>query len=198
MNSEVLIPTNISDLTETLTKDAKILYVYQCISQCDSYGVLQRNDRLMGDREGIAEEDVKSALNELEKMGLIVFIANRLLLVVQDFVIWNHFQFLKVNEKHSQFERQLKTAIKEGKLYDSWLELVHMNKKKTKAYLKKSNLVQVDKEDEVEDDAKHTNTNKIVSTSTCTSTTTSESLRDSSVSSNDSDLTESEVDDVFK
>jgi len=151
MNSEVLIPTNISDLTETLTKDAKIIYVYQCISQCDSYGVLQRNDRLMSDREGIPEDDVQSALHELE-----------------------------------------------GKLYDSWLELVHMNKKKTKAHLKKSNLVQVDKEDEVEDDAKHTNTNKIVSTSTCTSTITSESLRDSSVVSNDSDLTESEVNDVFR
>ena len=73
-----------------------------------------------------------------------------------------------------------------------------MNKKKTKAHLKKSNLVQVDKEDEVEDDSKHTNTNKVVSTSTCTSTTTSESLRDSSVASKDSDLTESEVNDVFK
>ncbi len=46
----------------------------------------------------------------------------------------------------------------------------------------------------VDDNAKHTNTNKKVSTST----TTSESLRDSSVVSNDSDLTESEVNDVFR
>ena len=186
MNNEVLVPTNLSDDTETLTKDAKILYVYQCICQCDSWGVLQRNDRLMSDREGIPEEDVKSALHELEKLDLIVLIHNRLLIVVQDFVVWNHLKFLKGNNKHSQFEKQLKVAIKEGQLYECWLELINTGAKNTQKMLREFNIgVQVDIDDEDEIDSKDYNTNKVVSTSSSTSTTTSESSRDSSVSSND-------------
>jgi hypothetical protein len=186
MNNEVLVPTNLCDFTETLSKDAKILFVYQCICQCDSWGVLQRNDRLMSDREGIPENDVKSALQELEKMGLIVLIHNRLLIVVQDFVVWNYLKFLKGNNKHSQFEKQLKVAIKEGQLYECWLELINKGSKATRTMLKEFNIgVQVDIDDEDEIDSKDTNTNRVVSTSSSTSTTTSESSRDSSVSSND-------------
>ena len=182
MNNHVLIPTNLNDSTETLTKNAKIVFVYGLLCQCDSWGILPLNTNLTSYKIGLEENEVAEAIKELDKVGLIVRFNKNTLIAIQDFVLWNHFQFLKTNKKKCQYEKEVKTAIKEGKLYEGWLELPTISLKGKDKYLKQVNQVQV--QEEVQADSKHNNTKKGVSTSTCTSTSSSDS---DSISSSDSD-----------
>ena len=53
MNNHVLIPTNLNDTTDTLTKNAKIVFVYGCLTQCDSWGILPNQPNLMAYKIGL-------------------------------------------------------------------------------------------------------------------------------------------------
>ena len=202
MNNHVLIPTNLNDSTETLTKNAKIVLVYGLLCQCDSWGILPLNTNLTSYKIGLEEHEVAEAILELDQVGLIILFNQNTLIAIQDFVLWNHFQFLKTNKKKCQYEKEVKAAIKEGKLYEGWLELPTISMKSKDKYLKQVSQVQV--QEEVQADAKHYNTKRVVSTSTCTSTSDSdsdsisESSSDSLLDKAYTDLTSKEVDDVFR
>ena len=173
MNNHVLIPTNLNDTTDTLTKNAKIVFVYGCLTQCDSWGILPNQPNLMAYKIGLSEQEVADAVKELDKVGLIVLFNRNTLLAVMDFVLWNHFKFLKTNKKRCQYEKEVLIAIKEGKLYEGWIELPTISMNKKESFLKDRLQVQVKEEVQVE--SKHSNTKKVVSTSNSTCTTTSDS-----------------------
>ena len=128
MNNHVLIPTNLNDYTETLTKSAKIVLAYGCLTQCDSWGILTYQSDLMGYKIGLERKEVVAGVEELEKAGLIVLFNRKTLIAIMDFVMWNHFQFLKTNKKKCQYEKEVTIAIKEGKLYEGWIELPPITK----------------------------------------------------------------------
>ena len=216
MNNHVLIPTNLNDTTDTLTKNAKIVFVYGCLTQCDSWGILPNQPNLMAYKIGLSEQEVADAVKELDKVGLLVLFNRNTLLAVMDFVLWNHFKFLKTNKKRCQYEKEVLIAIKEGKLYEGWIELPTISMNKKESFLKDRLQVQVKEEVQVE--SKHSNTKKVVSTSNSTCTTTSDSDLTSSSDSLSSSipkdwkdvpdtwestedkvgLRKDEVDDVFK
>tara|TARA_R100000654_G_scaffold27233_1_gene51215 strand:+ start:182 stop:841 length:660 start_codon:yes stop_codon:yes gene_type:complete len=173
MNNHVLIPTNLNDTTDTLTKNAKIVFVYGCLTQCDSWGILPNQPNLMAYKIGLSEQEVADAVKELDKVGLLVLFNRNTLLAVMDFVLWNHFKFLKTNKKRCQYEKEVLIAIKEGKLYEGWIELPTISMNKKESFLKDRLQVQVKEEVQVE--SKHSNTKKVVSTSNSTCTTTSDS-----------------------
>jgi hypothetical protein len=185
MNNHVLIPTNLNDITDTLTKNAKIVLAYGCLTQCDSWGILTYQSKLMSYKIGLEQHEVVEGVAELDKAGLIVIFNHDTLIAIMDFVMWNHFQFIKINKKVCQWDKEVQVAIKEGELYEGWIELPTIPLKKKEKYLKSINSSrQVQVQEEVQADTKHSNTKEIVSTSTCTSTSDSESLIDSSSSSN--------------
>ena len=224
MNNHVLIPTNLNDTTDTLTKNAKIVFVYGCLTQCDSWGILPNQPNLMAYKIGLSEQEVADAVIELDRVGLLVLFNHNTLLAVMDFGLWNHFKFLKTNKKRCQYEKEVLIAIKEGKIYEGWIEVPKISMSKKESFLKDINSsrakgLQVQVKEEVQVDSKHSNTKKVVSTSTCTTTSdsdltsssdsisdsTSDSIQDSlpyclrdNDSEQSSELTESEVDDVFK
>ena len=81
------LPTNLNDSTDSLSKNAKIVYVYGCILQCDSWGILPNAVDLMSYKIGLDKQDIETAIAELIKTGHLIPIANGTLLAVEDFVI---------------------------------------------------------------------------------------------------------------
>ena len=168
------LPTNLNDSTDTLSKNAKIVYVYGCILQCDSWGILPNAVDLMSYKIGLDRKEVESAINELVKTGHLVLIANDTLIAVEDYVIWNYFKFHKANNKKSQFHKQILQAEQEGKLTQDWHKLPYVAVSKKKQYLKGTYKL-VQDEGEVKVESKDSNTKRVVSNSNSTSTTTSDS-----------------------
>ena len=141
MNNHVLIPTNLNDSTETLTKNAKIVFVYGLLCQCDSWGILPLNTNLTSYKIGLEENEVAEALIELDKVGLIVRFNKNTSIAIQDFCSVESLSIFKTNKKKCQYEKEVKTAIKEGKLYEGWLELPTISLKGKDKYLKQVNQV---------------------------------------------------------
>ena len=82
----------------------------------------------------------------MDKVGLIVRFNKNTLIAIQDFVLWNHFQFLKKNKKKCQYERKLKQQSKKVSCMKvGWNYLRYHLKVKDK-YLKQVNQVQVQEE----------------------------------------------------
>ena len=197
----ICIPTNLNDTTDILTKNAKIVLVYGCITQADSWGILPNQVDLMAYKIGLDRQDIETALAELTKTGHIIPIANGTLLAVEDFVIWNYYKFHKANNKKSQWHKQILEAEKEGLLTSGWHTLPYVAVSKKQQFLKGTYVVQEEGEGEVKVESKDSNTKRVVSTSDSTSTTTSDSdltsSSDSLLDKEYKDLTEKEIDDVF-
>jgi hypothetical protein len=189
------LPTNLNDTTDILSKNAKIVLVYGCILQCDSWGVLPYQIDLMSHKIGLGRNDVQSAIDELVKTGHLILIANDSLLVVEDFVIWNYYKFHKANNKKSQFHKQILEAEEQGKLTEGWHKLPYIAVSKKQQFLKGTFVVQEEEEKEVE--KKDSLNKREISTSTSTTTSDSASLSDSVLNVKDNPITEQEIDDVF-
>ena len=50
MNNHVLIPTNINDITDSLSLNTKVVYIYGCLTQCDSWGIMVNNQNLIANK----------------------------------------------------------------------------------------------------------------------------------------------------
>ena len=138
----ICIPTNLNDTTDILTKNAKIVLVYGCITQADSWGILPNQVDLMAYKIGLDRQDIETALAELTKTGHIIPIANGTLLAVEDFVIWNYYKFHKANNKKSQWHKQILEAEKEGLLTSGWHTLPYVAVSKKQQFLKGTYVVQ--------------------------------------------------------
>ena len=99
MNNHVLIPTNLNDSTETLTKNAD-KFVYGLLCQCDSQN-LTLNTNLTSYKIGLEENEVAEAIKELDKVGLIVRFNKNTLIAIQASFCGITFNFLKQIEEVS-------------------------------------------------------------------------------------------------
>ena len=197
MNNHALIPTNINDFTDSLSLTTRVVYVYGCITQCDSWGCIVNSPNLIADKIGLPVDDVKKSYRDLEQTGLILYIANRGIIIVKDFVMWNAFKFLKANDKKTQWHKEVQVAIDNGILPQGYLELPYIAVRKKKNFLKSLGL-QDEVESEGEIDSKDIYNTKKVYTSTSNSnsvkTSDSESLSDSSSANKDlKDLAEEDL-----
>ena len=188
MNNGALIPTNINDFTDSLSKTARVVYAFGCITQCDSWGAIVNNPELIANKVALPINQVEQAYKDLEATGLIVYIANGTIIIVKDFVMWNHFKYLKSNDKRTQWHKEIQVAIDEGILPQGYLELPYVACRSKKKFLKSLG-IQDEKEVEVEVDSKDKtikiDNTKSVSTSSYTSTSDSESISDSSSANKD-------------
>lgn len=176
MNNHVLIPTNINDITDSLSLNTKVVYIYGCLTQCDSWGIMVNNQNLIANKIGLEETKVIQSFEDLETVGLIKYFSNHNLIAITDFVMWNHYKFLKANDKRCQYQKEIQTAIDNGILPQGYLELPYVAVRSKKKFLKSLG-VQVEIDKEVDSN------NNIIpkgNTSSYTSTSDSESISDSS------------------
>jgi len=201
MNNHALIPTNINDFTDSLSLTTRVVYVYGCITQCDSWGCVVNSPDLIANKLLLPVNQVEKAYKDLEATGLILYIANRGIIIVKDFVMWNAFKFLKANDKKTQWHKEVQVAIDNGILPQGYLELPYIAVRKKKNFLKSLGL-QDEGEVEGEVDSKDKTTKidntKGIYTSTSTSnsvkTSDSESISDSSSANKDlKDLAEEDL-----
>ena len=176
MNNHVLIPTNINDITDSLSLNTKVVYIYGCLTQCDSWGIMVNNQNLIANKIGLDETKVIKSFEDLERVGLIKYFSNRNLISITDFVMWNHYKFLKANDKHCQNEKEVQIAINEKILPQGYLELPFVAVRSKKKFL-----MSLGVQDEID---KEVDSKDIIipkgNTYTSTSTSDSESISDSS------------------
>ena len=193
MNNHALIPTNINDFTDSLSLTTRVVYVYGCITQCDSWGCIVNSPDLIANKLLLPVNQIEKAYKDLEATGLILYIANRSIIIVKDFVMWNTFKFLKANDKKTQWHKEVQVAIDNGILPQGYLELPYIAVRKKKNFLKSLGL-QDEVESEGEIDSKDIYNTKKVYTSTSNSnsvkTSDSESISDSSSANKDLDKEE--------
>ena len=190
MNNHVLIPTNINDITDSLSLNTKVVYIYGCLTQCDSWGCVVNSPDLIANKLLLPVNQIEKAYKDLEATGLILYIANRSIIIVKDFVMWNTFKFLKANDKRTQWQKEIQKEIDRGILPQGYLELPYIAVRKKKNFLKSLGL-QDEVESEGEIDSKDIYNTKKVYTSTSNSnsvkTSDSESISDSSSANKDLD-----------
>ena len=188
MNNHALIPTNINDFTDSLSLTTRVVYVYGCITQCDSWGCVVNSPDLIANKLLLPVNQIEKAYKDLEATGLILYIANRSIIIVKDFVMWNTFKFLKANDKRTQWQKEIQKEIDRGILPQGYLELPYIAVRKKKNFLKSLGL-QDEVESEGEIDSKDIYNTKKVYTSTSNSnsvkTSDSESISDSSSANKD-------------
>ena len=193
MNNHALIPTNINDFTDSLSLTTRVVYVYGCITQCDSWGCIVNSPDLIANKLLLPVNQIEKAYKDLEATGLILYIANRSIIIVKDFVMWNTFKFLKANDKRTQWQKEIQKEIDRGILPQGYLELPYIAVRKKKNFLKSLGL-QDEVESEGEIDSKDIYNTKKVYTSTSNSnsvkTSDSESISDSSSANKDLDKEE--------
>ena len=193
MNNHALIPTNINDFTDSLSLTTRVVYVYGCITQCDSWGCVVNSPDLIANKLLLPVNQIEKAYKDLEATGLILYIANRSIIIVKDFVMWNTFKFLKANDKRTQWQKEIQKEIDRGILPQGYLELPYIAVRKKKNFLKSLGL-QDEVESEGEIDSKDIYNTKKVYTSTSNSnsvkTSDSESISDSSSANKDLDKEE--------
>jgi len=190
MNNGALIPTNINDFTDSLSCTTRVVYVYGCITQCDSWGCIVNSPNLIADKIGLPVDDVKKSYRDLEQTGLILYIANRGIIIVKDFVMWNAFKFLKANDKKTQWHKEVQVAIDNGILPQGYLELPYIAVRKKKNFLKSLGL-QDEGEVEGEVDSKDKTTKIDNTKGIYTSTSTSNSLSNSIKTSDSESISDS-------